>query len=210
MRLQYPTLFSAAVLSVLVTPKVFADPGVLDRFDCHDHAETGQYHCHGNSALASLGGVAIGAGLRSSVWTYQGENAVNIFTGPSIEAEAGLGAFAVQAAYHYKTLVKGDDDINLVGWDVGIKAGRSVARYGAKYYIAGGYFFESLRRPDEENYPISGFYLGLGTGYNWDNFGADIQLDWHNSAGYENYWEDQNDPVKMQTIALRTYLTYRF
>lgn len=197
-------------LSLLVTTVVLADPGALDRFDCHDHAETGEYHCHGDEALADLGGFAIGLGARSSVWVYDGESSVNLFTGPSIELEAGLGAFALQGGYHYKTLANSDDEINLAGWDLGAKLGRSVARYGTKYYLAGGYFYESLRRPDEENYAISGFYLGIGGGYNWDNLGLDVQLDWHNNTGYEEFWEDEGDPADMQAVALRTFLSYRF
>lgn len=207
MRLQSLALFS---VSALAGPALFADPGALDRFDCHDHAQTGVYHCHGDEALASLGGVAVGLGLRSSIWTYGGESAVNLFAGPSIEVEAGLGSFAVQAGYHYKTLANSDDDISLIGWDLGAKIGRSVSRYGAKYYLAGGYFYESLEREGDDDHGISGFYLGGGGGYNWDSIGADIQLDWHTPAGYEDYWDEQDNPADMQVISVRAFLSYRF
>lgn len=210
MRLQPLALISTSVLTVVAAPALVADPGALDRYDCHNDAETGEYHCHGDSALASLGGIAVGAGMRSSVWWYQDEGTTNVFVGPSIDLEAGRGAFALQGGYHYKTLINGDTDIDLAGWDLGVKVGPGVTRYGSKYYLTSGYFFESLRRPGRENAGISGFYFGLGAGYNWDKLGVDVQLDWNNNAGYEDYWEKQGNPADMQTISLRTFLTYRF
>lgn len=187
-----------------------ADPGALDRFDCHDHAETDEYHCHGDEAMADLGGLAIGLGARTSTWIYDGEDTINLFTGPAIEFQAGIGAFALQGGYHYKTLANSDEDIDLVGWDFGAKLGRGVARYGTKLYATAGYFSESLRRSGEDNYSISGFYLGAGTGYNWDTLGADIQVDWHSNSRYEDYWDDWGNPADMQALSIRTYLSYRF
>jgi hypothetical protein len=203
-------LIPALLLGGLTSATALADPGALDRWGCHNDGETGEYHCHGDESRASLGGIAIGAGLRTASWFYLGENNLNLFTGPSVDVEAGIGSFALQASYHYKVLVNSDDDITLSGWDVGAKVGRSVARYGYKLYGAAGYFYESLRRPDEDNYGLSGFYAGVGTGYNWANYGLDVQLDWHSPNGYEQFWEDQDEPADIQAFSLRTVFSYRF
>jgi len=205
-----PRLFLSSAVLACTAPLTLADPGALDRFDCHDHAETGEYHCHGDEALADLGGLAIGLGGRATTWIYDGEETYNLFIGPSIDIEAGLGIFAIQGSYHYKSLVNSDDEIYLAGWDIGAKVGRGVARYGNKYYVAAGYFAESLRRPDEEDYSISGFYAGGGGGYNWDQFGFDVQVDWHSNSGYEEYWDDQGEPADLLVFVIRSSLTYRF
>lgn len=210
MRLLSRPLIPALLLSGLYPFAAIADPGVLDRWGCHNDAITGEYHCHGDEARASLGGIAVGVGLRSATWFYLGESTLNLFTGPSIDVEAGLGSFALQASYHYKVLVNSNDEITLSGWDVGAKVGRSVARYGFKLYGAGGYFYESLQRPDESNYGLSGFYAGIGTGYNWASYAVDVHLDWHSPAGYEKFWEDQNEPADIQAFSLRTVFSYRF
>ncbi len=212
MRFMPRPLLPIAVLA-FSAPLVSADPGALDRFDCHNDADTGEYHCHGDEALADLGGLAMGLGGRATAWIYQGEDSYNLFMGPSLDVEFGLGAFAVQGSYHYKTLVNSDDEIYLAGWDVGAKVGRSVARYGTKYYAAAGFFSESLRRPNEENYSISGFYAGGGGGYNWDEYGFDVQVDWHSNSGYEEFFVDNPEEgaePDMLVFAIRSSLTYRF
>lgn len=197
----------ASLAALVIHPMASADPGALDRFDCHNDAETGEYHCHGDEALADLGGFAIGAGVRSSVWVGIGGDKPPIFSGPSIDLEAGLGAFAIQGSYHYKTLLNYSDPLTLVGWDVGAKFGRGVARYGTKYYGSLGYFTESVREDGEQDISISGFYAGAGGGYNWDQIGLDIQADWHFSDGYSESGLTNED---VQTISIRSILSYRF
>lgn len=195
----------AALATLIVHPIVWADPGALDRFDCHNDATTGEYHCHGEDALADLGGFAIGAGVRTSVWVFTEESTYEAFVGPSIDIEAGLGAFALQGSYHSKQLVTGSAALYLVGWDLGAKIGRGVARYGTKYYGSFGYFTESAQQKDEDDVSISGFYLGAGGGYNWDEIGLDVQADWQLSDGFSDF-----DDEDVQTVSIRTVLSYRF
>jgi hypothetical protein len=195
----------AALASLVVSSLSWADPGALDRFDCHDDAVTGEYHCHGEDALADLGGFAIGAGLRSSVWLFTESSEYEAFIGPSIDIEAGIGAFALQGSYHYKQLVTSSSEINLVGWDIGAKIGRGVARYGTKYYGSFGYFTESAQEDGEDDVSISGFYVGAGGGYNWDEIGLDFQADWHLSEGFTEFANDE-----VQTVSIRSVVSYRF
>jgi hypothetical protein len=195
----------AALASLVVPSLSWADPGALDRFDCHNDAITGEYHCHGEDALADLGGFAIGAGIRSSVWLFTEDSEYEAFIGPSIDIEAGLGAFALQGSYHYKQLVTSSSEINLVGWDIGAKIGRGVARYGTKYYGSFGYFTESAQQEGNDDVSISGFYVGGGGGYNWDEIGLDFQADWHLSDGFSDYAGSD-----VQTVSIRSVVSYRF
>ncbi|WP_394170858.1 hypothetical protein [Saccharospirillum alexandrii] len=197
----------ATLAALVIHPTAWADPGALDRFDCHNDAVTGEYHCHGDEALADLGGFAIGAGVRSSVWVYPDESEYDAFVGPSLDIEAGIGAFALQGSYHYKQIVTSDSDVYLIGWDIGAKLGRGVARYGTKYYGSLGYYSESVEQDGFEDTQISGFYVGGGGGYNWDELGLDIQADWHFGDNYEEFF---NGNVDVQTISIRTVLSYRF
>lgn len=195
----------ATLAALVIHPMAWADPGALDRFDCHNDAVTGEYHCHGDEALADLGGFAIGAGVRSSVWVFTEDSTYEAFVGPSLDIEAGIGAFALQGSYHYKQLVTDSADIYLVGWDIGAKIGRGVARYGTKYYGSLGYFTESAQQEGNPDVSISGFYVGAGGGYNWDEIGLDVQADWHLSDGFSEFAESE-----VETVSIRTVLSYRF
>jgi hypothetical protein len=191
-----------------------ADVGVLDKYDCHKHQQTNQYHCHGNADNAKLGGLIISAGGRSQVWSI-GDNSVYLLGGAGVTAEYSHMWYAVTASYYAKYLMTADLETNesvlQKGWDAGIKLGSGVGRVGTKKYLMAGWSSSTLTNSsDNTTADLGGYYVGVGTGYNWPTMSLDVNVVYNDPTKANAYVESEQSETVSYDLGAQVSLGARF
>lgn len=210
---------AAAVTMTLASASAFADVGVLDRYECHDHQQTGQYHCHGPSDLAKLGGFVAGADVRVQGWSVANGD-VYLFAGIAANLEYNYRWFAVTGSYFAMPMVTNvdaddvtfDDSVMQQGWEVGVKAGPGVGRKGSKLYVTGGWSSAELTDSGDasNNTTLSGYYAGLGFGANTTSLSFDALATYRDPSSVKSFLENQGTPDDVLVFDTRLTLGWRF
>lgn len=173
------TLFVAVTASA-ATSIAFADVGVLDKYECHKHQQTKEYHCHGPADLAKLGGFIVGADTRIQGWST-GSGDLFLFAGIAANAEYNHKWMAVTGSYFFMPLVTGVDSDTVTvdnstyqqGWEAGVKVGPGVGRLGSKFYLTAGWSSPALIE-DDGSTDLAGYYAGAGFGANSNGLTFDV------------------------------------
>lgn len=178
-----------------------ADVGALDKYECHNHHETGEYHCHGPNKLAKLGGVIVSADTRFQAWSTPDD--LYLFLGLGANAEYNYKWFAVNGSYFFMPLVTSidsedvefDDTVYQSGFELGVKAGPGVGRYGSKSYVMAGWSISDITDTGDSanDGSLSGYYVGAGFGFNSETFTLDISASYRDPSTIEDYLKDQGD-----------------
>lgn len=204
-------------LTALGSSFAAADVGALDRYECHKHAETGKYHCHGNADLAKLGGLVLGADLRTEGWSTN--EAFYMFIGIAGNVEYNYRWAAVTGSYFFMPMVTNaesleyDDSIYQQGWAAGIKLGPGVGRLGPKYYVTTGWRSAQITDTGNSNNDgtFSGYYVGAGTGVNTRTMAFDLVATYYDAAELEDYLgETQGNTLSVNSFDIRASLGWRF
>jgi len=196
-----------------------ADVGVLDKYECHKHKETKEYHCHGPDDLAKLGGFVLGADTRIQGWTTSSED-IFLFAGVAVNAEYNHKMLAVTASYFIMPLVNSvDGELVLIdtiyqqGWEAGFKFGPGVGRLGSKAYIAGGWSSADITDTGNSagNGTISGYYAGVGAGFNTQTIVFDVMASYRDPSSVVTYLEEQQgETYDVTNFDTRVSLGWRF
>jgi len=196
-----------------------ADVGVLDKYECHDHSETGQYHCHGDADLAKLGGFAVGLDTRAQGWSIGGDELI-LFAGAAVNTEYSYRWLALTGSYFYLPMVNDNDssvnfDNSIVqrGWEAGLKVGPGVGRLGSKIYATAGWSSAKLTDSfDSSNdASLSGYYVGAGFGANTRALVFDVLGSYRDSAAVSDYLTDRlGDRTDVVNFDIRIALGWRF
>ncbi|MBU2864478.1 hypothetical protein QWZ13_01890 [Reinekea marina] len=213
MGLNKKRIASLVVLSA-ATGFSMADVGVLDKYDCHKHQQTKQYHCHGDANNAKLGGLIVSAGARSQVWSV-GNNSVYLLAGAGVTGEYTHMWYAVTASYYGKYLLTADLEANesvlQTGWDAGIKVGPGVGRIGTKHYVLAGWSGSTLTNSiDDTTAELGGYYVGVGTGYNWPAMSLDASVVYNDPTTANDYVESTQSESVAYDIGAQVSLGARF
>lgn len=204
-------------MSLLLGSIAFADVGVLDKWDCHNHGQTGKYHCHGDPDNAKLGGFVLGAGLRSQAWGV-GDNNIFLLAGAAVNGEYNYRSFAATASYFLQYLVTEaeeglatDEILTLQGFEVGAKAGPGVGRLGNKIYLAAGWTVsEVTNAASSNNSEMAGYYVGVGTGFNTASLAFDFAIVYQDPTAANDFISaEQNKEVEFD-IGARFNIGARF
>jgi hypothetical protein len=198
---------------------VTADVGVLDKYECHDHSETGEYHCHGAADLAQLGGFIMGLDARAQGWST-GNDELFVFAGAALNAEYSYRWLALTGSYFYLPMVNDDDsDVDFdksvaqQGWEAGLKVGPGVGRLGSKVYATAGWSSAELTDSGDasNDASLAGYYVGAGFGANTRTLVFDVIGTYRDPAAVSDYLADQlgerNDVVNFD---IRVALGWRF
>jgi len=197
-----------------------ADVGVLDKYECHDHSETGQYHCHGDANLAKLGGLIVGLDARAQGWST-GDNELFLFAGAAVNAEYSYRWLALTGSYFYLPLVSGVDDSSVdfdnsvaqQGWEAGLKVGPGVGRLGSKVYATAGWSSAELSDSGDasNDATLAGYYVGAGFGANTQTLVFDVIGTYRDSAAVSDYLAEQlGDRTDVVNFDIRVALGWRF
>jgi hypothetical protein len=212
-------LTAYVILSTCLAASLRADVGTLDKYECHNHQKTGEYHCHGPSYLAKLGGFIIGADMRLQSWLAG--NRASLFTGIGINAEYNYRWLGLTAAYYYLPLIDAvnnsnvslDDSIVQRGWEIGLKAGPNVGRYGSKLYLLGGWSMAEIKADDAAyNGSLNSYFIGPGTGYNTKTIAVDVAATYRDPYVVRSYAEDKLniDSNDLNSFDIRLSAGWRF
>lgn len=191
-----------------------ADVGVLDKYDCHKHQQTKQYHCHGDANNAKLGGLIVSAGARTQVWSV-GDNSIYLLAGAGVSGEYTHMWYAVTASYYGKYLLTEDLEANesvmQMGWDAGVKVGPGVGRIGTKHYVLAGWSGSTLTNSiDNTTAELGGYYVGVGTGYNWPAMSLDASVVYNDPTKANEYVESTQSESVAYDIGAQVSLGARF
>lgn len=201
------------------TQLAYADVGALDKYECHNDKETGEYHCHGPADLAKLGGFIIGADTRIQGWSTDDD--LFMFAGVALNGEYNYRWFAVTGSYFFMPMVTGlnsdsvdfDDTVIQQGWEAGIKAGPGVGRLGSKVYVTGGWSFANITDTgnSDNDTSLSGYYVGGGFGYNTQTLVLDVSATYRGSSDVKDYIEEQQGSTSSVLVYdVRLGLGWRF
>ncbi|MCC5856142.1 MAG: hypothetical protein JJU10_10780 [Idiomarina sp.] len=82
--------------------------------------------------------------------------------------------------------LKEQNDINVIGTDLGLIFGQNLSRQGFKWYLGGGAYYE-LREHDTLHLKdsLTGIQLTSGVGYNWRKVALDLWLSARSVGAYE-------------------------
>ena len=196
-----------------------ADVGALDKYECHDNHDNGEYHCHGPEKLAKLGGIIIGADSRFQAWSTNDD--LYLFLGFGINAEYNHNWFAATGSYFFMPLVTSideenvdfDDTVYQSGFELGVKAGPGVGRYGSKSYLMAGWSVSEITDSGDSanNGELSGYYVGAGFGYNSDTLTFDLAATYRDPSTIKDYLEDLgNFDGDVSAYDVRASLGWRF
>lgn len=176
-----------------------ADVGVIDKYECHDHKQTGEYHCHGPADLAKLGGFVLGADTRVQGWSAASGD-VFLFAGIAANVEYNYRWFAVTGSYFLMPMVSNvnsdsvsfDDSVVQQGWEIGAKAGPGVGRKGPKFYLTGGWSSATLTDSGNSanNGTLSGYFAGVGMGANTSTLTFDAIATYRDPAPVADYLDE--------------------
>lgn len=191
-----------------------ADVGVLDKYDCHKHQQTKQYHCHGDADNAKLGGFIVSAGAGTQIWSV-GSNSIYLLAGAGVTGEYTHMWYAVTASYYGKYLLTEDLEANesvlQTGWDAGVKVGPGVGRIGTKNYVLAGWSGSTLTNDsDNTTAELGGYYVGVGTGYNWTAMSLDINVVYNDPTKANAYVEETQSESVAYDLGVKASLGARF
>jgi len=213
------THFSVGLLSLgIMAASAQADVGVLDKYECHNHLQTGDYHCHGPADMAKLGGVILSADARTQVWSTSADE-LYLFAGIAANAEYNHKWMAVNASYFLMPLVTNADDLSTSdtvsqqGWEAGVKVGPGVGRKGSKVYALAGWSSADITDSGDSSNDseLSGYYIGLGFGTNSNTLTLDVAATYRDAASIETYFKDVLvEPVDVTAFDVRMAVGWRF
>jgi len=196
-----------------------ADVGVLDKYECHDHGETGQYHCHGATDLAKLGGLIVGLDARAQGWSIGGDELI-LFAGAAVNAEYSYRWLALTGSYFYLPMVNNDgssvdfdNSVAQQGWEAGLKVGPGVGRLGSKVYATAGWSRAELTDSGDasNDATLAGYYVGAGFGANTQTLVFDVIGTYRDPAAVNDFLADQQgDPTDVVNFDIRVALGWRF
>jgi len=219
--MHHATRVSLAIVAAIgLASLVSADVGVLDKYECHDHSETGQYHCHGATDLAKLGGVIVGLDARAQGWSTGGDKLI-LFSGPAVNAEYNYRWLALTGSYFYLSMVTSVDDSNVdfdksvaqQGWEAGLKVGPGVGRLGSKVYATAGWSSAELTDSGDasNNATLAGYYVGAGFGANTRTLVFDVIGTYRDPGTVSDFLADQlGSPTDVVNFDIRVALGWRF
>lgn len=211
---------SAATATLALTGTLAsADVGVLDRYQCHNHQQTGQYHCHGPADLAKLGGFVAGADTRVQAWSVASGDTY-LFAGIAANAEYNYRWAAVTGSYFVMPMVTGvdsddvtfDDSVMQQGWEIGAKVGPGVGRKGSKFYVTAGWSNAQLTdsgNPDNDT-TLSGYYAGVGFGANTTTLAVDAVATYRDPSSVMTFLEGQGTSDDVLVFDTRVSVGWRF
>ena len=199
---------------------VLADVGELDKYDCHDHRETGQYHCHGSADSAKMGGFVLAADVRTQAWSTS-DNELFLFGGISVNAEYNHNWFAATAGYHFMPLISGvsgnnvqfNDAVVLQGFEVGVKAGPGVGRLGSKAFVTAGWSQSEISDSGDasHNSDLPGYYVGAGFGTNTRSMSFELTVAYRDPTVVADYLAKvENFSGDVVSIDTRANIGWRF
>jgi hypothetical protein len=191
-----------------------ADVGVLDKYDCHKHQETKKYHCHGDADNAKLGGFIVSAGARTQIWSID-DSSIYLLAGAGVTGEYTHMWYAVTASYYGKYLftadLEADETVMQSGWDAGVKVGPGVGRLGTKNYLMAGWSGSVLTNSaDDSSTDLGGYYVGIGTGYNWTKMSLDINATYNDATKTNEYVEETQGVSVSNDLGVQISLGARF
>lgn len=215
MRLRHP--IAAAGLLMTLSGWVSADVGVLDRYECHDHQQTGKYHCHGAADLAKVGGFVVGGDARVQGWSVANGD-VYLFAGIAVNAEYNYRWAAVTGSYFLMPMVTDvenatiDRSVLQQGWEVGAKVGPGVGRKGSKFYLTAGWSSAELTDSDNatNNSTLNGYYAGAGFGTNTSTLSIDAAATYRDPTGVKAFLVDQGINEDVLVFDTRVSVGWRF
>ncbi|EAR09848.1 hypothetical protein [Reinekea blandensis] len=217
MRSLFITAATAAL--ALTSTVVSADVGVLDRYQCHNHQQTGQYHCHGPADLAKLGGFVAGVDGRVQAWSVDGGETY-LFAGIAANAEYNYRWVAVTGSYFIMPMVTGvdaddvtfDDSVMQQGWEIGAKVGPGVGRKGSKVYLTAGWSNSDLtdKGNSANDATLSGYYAGVGFGANTATLAVDAVATYRDPASVTDFLEGQGTTGDVLVFDTRVSVGWRF
>lgn len=203
--------------ALLLGSQAFADVGVLDKWDCHNHAQTGKYHCHGDPDNAKLGGFVLGGGVRSQAWGV-GDNSLFLLAGAAVNAEYNYRSFAVTGSYFLQYLVTEadeglatDETLSVQGFEIGGKAGPGVGRLGNKFYVTAGWSVAEVNNAaSSSNSELSGYYIGVGTGVNTPSLAFDVAVVYQDPKAANDFISAEQNKEVQYDIGARVNIGARF
>lgn len=204
----------AVAVALAAGSYTFADVGVLDKYECHDHQQTGEYHCHGPADLAKLGGFIVGADARVQGWSA-GNGDLFLFAGIAANAEYNYKWMAVTGSYFYMPLVTDvesgtvNDAVVQQGWEAGVKLGPGVGRLGSKYYITAGWSSPQLDNEGATS-DLSGYYAGVGFGANTNGLVFDVVATYRDATKAEEFLASEGTDTDVLSFDTRLSLGWRF
>ncbi|MEJ2043976.1 MAG: hypothetical protein P8X74_09070 [Reinekea sp.] len=219
MSIQKTILFTTVVASAMMATAI-ADVGVLDKYECHNHHETNEYHCHGPADFAKLGGLIVSADVRGQIWSADSDS--YMFAGFAVNSEYNYRWFAATGSFFYMPLVTGvnsesvefDSKVVQRGWELGAKAGSGVGRKGNKYYLMAGWSNPSIKDSNNSSNDgsIGSYYAGLGYGFNTDTLVFDIAIAMRNGNVVKEYLSSKLNKYydKVSSFDTRVSLGWRF
>lgn len=198
----------------------FADVGELDKYDCHKHQETRKYHCHGSTDLAKMGGLILGADLRTQAWSTSGDD-LYLFGGASVNAEFNHNWIAVSAGYHYMPLISGvtgndvqfNDAVILQGFEAGVKAGPGVGRLGGKFFLTAGWSQSEISDSGDSSHDgeLAGYYAGAGFGANSRKMHFEVTVTYRDPEIVKSYLQKvENFSGDVLSLDTRINMGWRF
>ena len=187
----------------------FATPGAVDEYDCHRDYKTNEYHCHGSDNLAKQRHTLMGVSTRNDVWLYS-DGPLNAFSGAAAEGEFGIDHVAIHGSYSYQLHVTGSSDYSLSGWDVGLKAGPSIARLGLHPYLDIGYFSQSFNLPFNQTLSFAGLQYGGGLVWNRPTLAMDIRLLNKTTTELAQTWTILGAPGLTANLTAQLGIYFRF
>lgn len=216
--MRHLTTFFVFSLTLFSASTAFADVGVLDKYDCHNQAQTGKYHCHGDVDKAKLGGFILSGDTRIQSWST--DAGLYLFAGLAANAEYNYRWFAVTGSYYFMPLVTNSDDnynvdssVYQQGWEAGFKVGPGVGRLGSKVYLLGGWSSAQLTDTEDSanDGTISGYYVGAGFGANTTTLTFDVAATYRDSSSVEEYFADTlSKNYDVLSLDIRAALGWRF
>jgi len=210
----------ALMVAATLASQTSADVGVLDKYECHDHGETGQYHCHGPADLAKLGGLVLGLDTRAQGWSTGGEE-LFVFAGAALNAEYTHRWLALTGSYFYLPLVSGvagtsvdfDQSVAQQGWEAGLKLGPGVGRLDSKLYATAGWSNAELTDSGDStnDVTLAGYYIGAGVGRNTKALSVDLIGTYRDPAAVIDYLTKQTGSrTDVVHFDIRLALGWRF
>ena len=216
---QLSTTVSAIILATSAASYSAADVGVLDKYECHNHQQTGKYHCHGPADLAKLGGVIVGADLRVQGWAGDPQG-MFLFAGVAANVEYNYKWIAVTGSYFMMPMITNvdsesitfRDSVYLKGWEAGIKAGPGVGRLGSKFYITAGWSSPDITDTGHaaNNANLAGYYSGGGFGANTQTLVFDVIATYRDASAVSKYLANQGKESDVVSFDTRVALGWRF
>ncbi len=210
---------STLLLATSAASYSVADVGVLDKYECHNHQETGKYHCHGPADLAKLGGVIIGADARIQGWSGD-PNGMFLFAGVGANVEYNYKWFAVTGSYFVMPMVTNldaenisfQDSVYLQGWEAGVKVGPGVGRLGSKVYLTAGWSSPDITDTGDavNNANLAGYYTGVGFGANTQTLVFDVIATYRDSSAVSEYLANQGKESDVINFDTRVAVGWRF